>query len=51
MRDAPGQATRSSAILRAALADASVRGVAVTELQDRLVMQGAILSLADPAAV
>ena len=45
-----GQAAGVAAAL-AARSDASVRGVSVPELQDRLVTQGAILSLADPAVV
>jgi hypothetical protein len=45
-----GQAAGVAAAL-AARGDASVRAVSVTDLQDRLVMQGAILSIADPAAV
>ena len=45
-----GQAAGVAAAL-AARGEASVRAVSVTELQDRLVMQGAILALADPATV
>jgi hypothetical protein len=45
-----GQAAGVAAAL-AARGDASVRAVSVAELQDRLVMQGAILALADPAVV
>ena len=45
-----GQAAGVAAAL-AARGDASIRGVSVAELHDRLVTQGAILSLADPAVV
>jgi hypothetical protein len=45
-----GQAAGVAAAL-AARADASVRGVSVRELQDSLVTQGAILSLAKPSVV
>jgi hypothetical protein len=45
-----GQAAGTAAAL-ACRADASVRGVAIQALQDRLVEQGAILTLADRTAV